>query len=100
MTDFRGGWWWRNSLQYAPDGALETAVKTLHGGERLGRLLEYIREWNTNSRYADLAAATLNAILKTHAPSTLAALPNMHDITSALQVRFIRRAGAHSSHSA
>jgi len=100
LTGFPSGGGGACFFQHAPEGALETAVKTLHGGERLGRLLEYTREWNTNSRHADLAAATLNAVLKTHAPSTLAALPNVHDLTSALQVRAkCKFAGIHSSSS-
>jgi U3 small nucleolar RNA-associated protein 13 len=62
-------------------------VLPLQGADRLGRLLEYTREWNTNSRHCDVAAAALNAVLTTHSPATLAALPNVHDLASALQVR-------------
>ena len=40
-------------------------------GEQLQRVVEYVREWNTNSKHCHTAQRVLTAILQCHPPSAL-----------------------------
>ncbi|KAL0037148.1 hypothetical protein WJX79_002653 [Trebouxia sp. C0005] len=52
--------------------------------EELKLCLEYIRDWNTNSRHCSVAQAMLQAILVKHQPQTLLKIPGMQDLVEAL----------------
>ncbi|KFM22720.1 Transducin beta-like protein 3 [Auxenochlorella protothecoides] len=53
-------------------------------GEALRRLLETVRDWNTHARSCHAAAALLRAVLCSHAPGELCALPGVAGIVDAL----------------
>ncbi|KAL6770716.1 hypothetical protein ACKKBF_B32345 [Auxenochlorella protothecoides x Auxenochlorella symbiontica] len=53
-------------------------------GEALRRLLETVRDWNTHTRSCHAAAALLRAVLCSHAPGELCALPGVAGIVDAL----------------
>ncbi|KAL3146439.1 hypothetical protein ABBQ32_003118 [Trebouxia sp. C0010 RCD-2024] len=62
--------------------------------EELKLCLEYLRDWNTNSRHCAVAQAMLQAILVKHRPQVLLKIPGMQDLLEALlsytQRHFVR----------
>ncbi|DBA77464.1 TPA: hypothetical protein ACH3X1_009289 [Trebouxia sp. C0004] len=52
--------------------------------EELKLCLEYIRDWNTNSRHCSVAQAMLQAILVKHQPQALLKIAGMQDLVEAL----------------
>ena len=53
--------------------------------ERLRQCLEYCREWNTNGRTCFAAQATLGAVLRTHTPAELTAIPGVVGLLEAIE---------------
>ena len=47
---------------------MHEVARTLGSHERLGTLLRYIRDWNTNARFCHIAQAALKAVVEVRAP--------------------------------
>ncbi|EIE25517.1 WD40 repeat-like protein, partial [Coccomyxa subellipsoidea C-169] len=62
--------------QEAAEGILNALVDGLEK-DQIKQCLEFIREWNTNSRHCHAAQATLQAILSQHAPEVLLDIPGV-----------------------
>lgn len=52
--------------------------------EQLGTVLGFILQWNTNSRYSDLAQILLEAVLQQVPPATICAMPDARRTIDAL----------------
>lgn len=52
--------------------------------EELKLCVEYIRDWNTNSRHCNVAQVMLQAVLIRHPPQVLLQVPGMQDLVEAL----------------
>ena len=63
---------------------LRTVVADLDQ-DRLKQCLEYCREWNTNGRTCFAAQVTLGAVLRTHSPAVLAAIPGVAALLEAIE---------------
>ncbi|KAJ1963994.1 U3 small nucleolar RNA-associated protein, partial [Dipsacomyces acuminosporus] len=64
--------------------AVDEVVGTL-APDQLERLLGYVRNWNTNGRFARVAQAVLHCILTKYTSQDLLGLPSAKDLISALQ---------------
>ncbi|KAJ1671264.1 U3 small nucleolar RNA-associated protein, partial [Coemansia sp. RSA 25] len=53
--------------------------------DQLERLLGYVRNWNTNGKFARIAQATLYCILTQYTSETILSLPSAKDLISAVQ---------------
>ncbi|KAJ1911045.1 U3 small nucleolar RNA-associated protein [Tieghemiomyces parasiticus] len=65
------------------DPAVDRIIATL-SLEQLDRLLLYIRDWNTNSRQAEIANLTLQVILDSYSPELLLKIKHMNTTQNAL----------------
>ncbi|KAJ2392590.1 U3 small nucleolar RNA-associated protein [Coemansia sp. RSA 2603] len=64
--------------------AIDDVVGSL-APEQLGRLLGYVRNWNTNGKFAHIAQAVLYCILTRYTTQTILDLPSAKDLISAIQ---------------
>ncbi|KAJ2331270.1 U3 small nucleolar RNA-associated protein, partial [Coemansia sp. RSA 2671] len=53
--------------------------------DQLERLLGYVRNWNTNGKFARIAQATLYCILTQYTSDAILLLPSAKDLISAVQ---------------
>ncbi|KAJ2777307.1 U3 small nucleolar RNA-associated protein [Coemansia interrupta] len=64
--------------------AIDDVVGSL-APEQLGRLLGYVRNWNTNGKFAHIAQAVLYCILTRYTTQAILDLPSAKDLISAIQ---------------
>lgn len=50
------------------------------GSDNLAKLLNYVRDWNTNAKHATVAQTVLNVILSSHSSEELVSLPNVKEV--------------------
>ncbi|KAJ2087836.1 U3 small nucleolar RNA-associated protein, partial [Coemansia sp. S142-1] len=53
--------------------------------DQLERLLGYVRNWNTNGKFARIAQATLYCVLTQYTSEVILSLPSAKDLISAIQ---------------
>lgn len=64
------------------------------GADQIKQCLEFVREWNTNSRHCHAAQATLQAILTQHAPE----VPSSEHDTTAKSCALVKKAWKRATH--
>ena len=73
---------------------LHEVARTLGSHERLGTLLRYIRDWNTNARFCHIAQAALMAVVEVRAPEDIMTVPGAPDLLAGIAAyteRHLRR---------
>jgi len=73
----------KDLLTRGQDDDLTTALRTLTIDD-VGVLLDWVAEWNTNSRNCHVAQKILTILLHQHPPEKLLQLPNMKSVIEAL----------------
>lgn len=68
------------------EGGEAEARRTVAGfeGERLKQCLTFVREWNTNARFCDVAQRVLTAVLQTHPASVLQEVQGIRELLDGL----------------
>lgn len=69
-------------LSFASSG-VDVIISKLND-DKLGKLLDFVRQWNTTAKLARVAQAVLHIILKEFHPERLCSLPNIHDILTSV----------------
>ncbi|KAJ3118804.1 U3 small nucleolar RNA-associated protein 13 [Phlyctochytrium bullatum] len=72
--------------------AVDNVISSL-GSDKIEKLLEFIRDWNTHSRYAAIAQSVLNVLLRSHSPEKLLKVPRIKEIIDGLSAYSSRHLG-------